>query len=60
MKPQIPKKVVTIELTEQVFDKINDFRGGVSISDYIAELITEHIKKQKKIPPEVVDKALID
>jgi len=52
--------VVTIELTEQVFDKINDFRGGVSISDYIAELITEHIKKQKKIPPEVVDKALID
>jgi hypothetical protein len=60
MKPQIPKKPVTLELTQQVFDKINDLRGGVNISDYIAELITEHLKKQKQIPPEVVDRALVD
>jgi hypothetical protein len=56
MKPQIPKKPVTLELTQQVFDKINDLRGGVNISDYIEELIIEHLKKQKKIPPEVVER----
>jgi hypothetical protein len=57
MTTKTPTKVVTIELTEQVFNKINDLRGGVTISDYIAELINEHLKKQKQIPPEVVDKA---
>ena len=51
---------VTIELTEPVLKRINDMRGGVSLSDYIAELINEHLKKQKPIPPEVVDRALID
>ncbi len=55
-----PTKVVTVELTEQVFDEINDMRGGVTISDYIAELVTEHLKRRKKIPPEVVDKAPVD
>ena len=34
-------------------------RGGVSISDYIAELVAEHLKKQKKIPPAVIDIAEI-
>jgi predicted amidophosphoribosyltransferase len=55
-----PTKVVTIALTEPVLKRINDMRGGVSLSDYIAELVTEHLKKQKPIPPEVVDRALID
>jgi predicted CopG family antitoxin len=53
-------KVVTIEMPEHVYEKINDLRGGVSISDFIAELIEEHLKKQKPIPSEVVDRALID
>jgi hypothetical protein len=61
MTTKIPKKVeVTIEMTEHVFERINDLRGGVTVSDYIAELISEHLKKQKPIPPEVVDKALVD
>ncbi len=53
-------KVGTIELTEPVLKRINDIRGGVSISDFIADLITEHLKKQKRIPPEVVDRAEVD
>ena len=61
MATKIPKKVeVTIEMTEHVFERINDLRGGVTISDYIAELINEHLKKQKPIPPEVVDKAEVN
>lgn len=52
-----PTKVVTIEMTESIYDKLNDLRGDVTISDYIAKLITEHLKKQKQIPPEVVDRA---
>jgi predicted CopG family antitoxin len=60
MKTKIPTKVVTIEMTEHVYEKINDLRGGVAISDYILELINEHLKKQKPIPPEVVDRALVD
>jgi predicted CopG family antitoxin len=57
---RIPMKMANIEITQQVFEKLNDLRGGVSISDFISELVTEHIKKQKKIPPEVVEKALVD
>jgi hypothetical protein len=61
MATKIPKKVeVTIEMTEHVFERINDLRGGVTISDYIAELINEHFKKQKPIPPEVDDKAEVN
>jgi hypothetical protein len=61
MTTKIPKKVeVTIEMTEHVFERINDLRGGVTVSDYIAELISEHLKKQKPIPPEVIDKAVVD
>jgi predicted CopG family antitoxin len=60
MKTKTPTKVVTIEMTEHVYEKINDLRGGVTISDYILELINEHLKKQKPIPPEVIDRALID
>jgi hypothetical protein len=60
MTTKIPKKVVTIEMTESMFQKINKLRGGVTISDYIADLVTEHLKKQKPIPSEVVDRALID
>jgi hypothetical protein len=61
MATKIPKKVeVTIEMTEHVFERINDLRGGVTISDYLAELINEHLKKQKPIPPEVVDKAEVN
>ncbi len=61
MTTKTPKKVeVTIEMTEHVVERINDLRGGVTISDYIAELVNEHLKKQKPIPPEVVDRALVD
>jgi predicted CopG family antitoxin len=60
MTTKTPTKVVTIEMTEHVYEKINDLRGGVTISDYILELINEHLKKQKPIPPEVIDRALID
>ena len=61
MATKIPKKVeVTIEMTAHVFERINDLRGGVTISDYIAELINEHLKKQKPIPPEVDDKAEVN
>jgi predicted amidophosphoribosyltransferase len=55
-----PKKVVTIELTQQIFEKANEQRGGVALSDFIAELITEHFKKRKPIPPEVIDRAEVD
>jgi predicted CopG family antitoxin len=54
-----PTKVVTVTLTESMFEKINKMRGGVSISDYITELVAEHLRKQKKIPPEVIDMAEI-
>jgi predicted CopG family antitoxin len=54
-----PTKVVTVTLTEIMFEKIKKMRRGVSISDYIAELVAEHLKKQKKIPPEVFDMAEI-
>jgi predicted CopG family antitoxin len=58
MVTKTPKKVVVnVAMTEHVYDKLNDLRGGVSIRDYIAELVAEHLKKQKKIPPEVVDMA---
>jgi hypothetical protein len=61
MTTKIPKKVeVTIEMTEHVLERINDLRGGVTISDYIAELVTEHLRKQKSIPPEVIDRAEVD
>lgn len=60
MTTKTPTKVVTIKMAEHVYEKINDLRGGVAISDYILELIDEHLKKQKPIPPEVVDRALID
>lgn len=61
MVTKTPKKVVVnIAMAEHAYKKIDDLRGGVSISDYIAELIEEHLKKQKPIPPEVVDRALID
>jgi predicted CopG family antitoxin len=60
MTTKTPTKVGTIELTEPVLKRINDIRGGVSISDFIADLITEHLKKQKRIPPEVVDRAEVD
>ena len=47
-------------MTEIMFEKIKKMRRGVSISDYIAELVAEHLKKQKKkIPPEVFDMAEI-
>jgi len=51
--------VVTVTFTEIMFEKIKKMRRGVSISDYIAELVAEHLKKQKKIPPEVFDMAEI-
>jgi hypothetical protein len=53
-------KEVTIEMTESMYDKIDKLRGGVTVSDYIKKLVAEHLKKQKSIPPEVVDRALID
>jgi len=53
-------KVVTIELTEHIFERINELRGGASLSDFISELVTEYLKKRKQIPPEVVDKAEVD
>ncbi len=60
MTTETPKKVeVIIEMTEHALERINDLRGGVSISDYIAELISEHLKKQKPVPPEVIDKAVV-
>ena len=55
-----PTREVTIEMTESMFDKIDKLRGGVTISYYIKKLVAEHLKKQKSIPPEVVDRALID
>jgi hypothetical protein len=55
-----PTKEVTIEMTESMYNKIDRLRGGATISDYIKKLVAEHIKKQKSIPPEVVDQALID
>jgi hypothetical protein len=59
MTTKTPTKVGTIELTEPVLKRINDIRGGVSISDFIADLITEHLKT-KRIPPEVVDRAEVE
>jgi predicted CopG family antitoxin len=56
MTAKTPKKVeMTIELTEHVLEKINELKGGVTISDYMAELISEFLKKQKPLPPEVID-----
>jgi hypothetical protein len=61
MVTKTPKKVVVPgALTEQIYEKANEFRGGVSISDFIAELVTEHLEKRKPIPPEVIDRALVD
>ncbi len=60
MTTKTPAKVGTIKLTEPVLKRINDIKGGVSISDFIADLITEHPKKQKRIPTEVVDRAEVD
>jgi predicted CopG family antitoxin len=61
MVTKTPKKVVVpVAMTEQFYEKLNELRGGVSLSDYIAGLVTEHLKKQKPIPPEVVDRALVD
>jgi len=61
MVTKTPKKVVVpVAMTEPVLKRINDMRGGVSLSDYIAELVTEHLKKRKPIPPEVVDRAEVD
>lgn len=54
------KKMVTIGLTEHALEKINELRGGVSISDYIAKLIEVHLKKQTPLPEEVIDMALVD
>jgi predicted CopG family antitoxin len=48
MTTKTPTKVGTIELTEPVLKRINDIRGGVSISDFIADLITEHLKKRSE------------
>jgi len=61
MVTKTPKKVVVpVAMTEPVLKRINDMRGGISLSDYIAELVTEHLKKRKPIPPEVVDRAEVD